>query len=223
VTGGRGTTGGAAVLGAVRHARGFTLIEVLVALVVASLITLALAQLARGTRASEAALDRALDPLQALDLAAELVREEVSLAARLPWPPPTTIADLPTGVDVGAYLTPGLVLAAGSHGDVLRVSYVDDRLAAGARARTVTFEAGRDAAGEAQLFRRAGSSSRQPLVAGVTGLEVVALAQAGALVAPGAARADVPVAAVLLRLRAADASRDVLVELPGRPSLGFTP
>lgn len=202
---------------------GLTLVEVVVALSIASLITLALGQLLRGTRASEAAVNRALDPLQALDLAAELLSEEVSLAANLVWPAPTVIADLPAGVDARAFVTPGLVVEAGPDGDRVRVSYVDDRLADGPRARIVTYEAGPDSAGEPQLFRRPGASSRQPIVAGVESLSVVAVVRTGTQVAPSAVEVGAPVSAVVLRLYADGKVREVVIELPARPVVELAP
>lgn len=206
-----------------RCALGMTLVEVLVALAVASLITIALGQALRSTRASEAAVNRTLDPLQALDLAAELLDEELSLAAQTVWPPPSVIDDLPDGVGAEAFVTPGLVIEGGPTGDRVRIRYVDDRLAAGPLARVVTFEAGPDALGEPQLYRRAGTSSRQPLVAGVESLRVTNVVQGGALLEPGAAVVGSPVSAVVVRLVALDSVRDVVIELPDRPVLGLGP
>jgi prepilin-type N-terminal cleavage/methylation domain-containing protein len=202
---------------------GLTLVEVLIALAIASLITMALGQALRSTRASEAAVNRTLDPLQVLDLAAELLHEELSLAANLLWPLPAHIEGLPDGADAMAFVTPGLVIDDGPAGGSVRVRYVDDRLAAGPLARDVTFEAGVDAAGEPQLYRRAGTSSRQPLVAGIESLGVVSVVQGGALLEPGAVEAGSPVSAVVLRLVAPEATRDVVIELPDRPVIGFGP
>lgn len=194
-----------------------SLVEVLVALAVAGILTLALAQMLRGTRSSEAALDRALDPLQVLDLAAELLSEEVSRAATLPWPTPAVIDDLPVGTDANGFLTPGLTITAGTHGDRVRVAYVDESVAAGPRARAVTFEAGSDATGEPQLYRRTGASTRQPLVAGVDDMTVVALVQDGAVVTPPALVVGAASRAVVVRLRSDGVTRDVVIALPGRP------
>ncbi|HET8986291.1 MAG TPA: hypothetical protein VFN03_11070, partial [Trueperaceae bacterium] len=179
--------------GAAKRLVGLTLVEVLVALAIASLITMALGQALRGTRASEAAMNRALDPLQVLDLAAELLDEELSLAANLVWPPPEHVDGLPDGTDLAAFVTPGLHIESGPTGDRLRIRYVDDRLADGPLARDVTFEAGPDATGEPQLYRRAGTSSRQPLVAGVQALSVVSIVQGGAQIDPGAVVVGAPV------------------------------
>src|SRR5690606_10463745 len=145
---------------------GLTLIEVVVALTLASLLTLVLASLLSGTRASEAALDRTLDPVQTLDLASELLREEVALAGALPWPPATAIDDLPDGLDVEGFVSRALEIGSPPGGHRITVRYVDDRLADGPRARVVTFEAGVDARSEPQLYRRPGTAARQPLVEG---------------------------------------------------------
>lgn len=198
-------------------AAGLTLIEVLVALAVASLLALVLGHLLRSTRASAAAVTRTLDPVQLLDLAAELLAEEVSMAAHLPWPEPDAIDDLPAGVEAPSFVTPGLTIAAAPGGASLGIRYIDDSLASGPRARDVTFEAGLDSVGEPQLFRRAGTASRQPLVAGVESLEVTALVRAGSLVEPVSASPGATADAIVLRLRAGEAVRDVAIELPGRP------
>src|SRR5690606_34548537 len=95
---------------------GLTLIEVLVALAVASLIALTLGRLLHSTRASAGAVDRTLDPLQFLDLAAELLGEEVSWAAQVAWPAPGVIEDLPAGVEARAFVVPGLVIQSQPHG-----------------------------------------------------------------------------------------------------------
>lgn len=210
-------------VGAAGRPTGLTVVEVLVALAIAGLITLALGQLLRAARAGEVAVNRTLDPLQALDLAAELLSEEVSLAANLVWPAPSVIHDLPTGVDVREFVNPGLVIEAGPNGDRLSLKYVDERPAAGPRARIVTFEAGLDSAGEPQLFRRSGTSSRQPLVAGVESLSVVWVVQAGAQLAPNSVAAEAPLSAAVVRLNARGATRDVVIELPGRPRVELRP
>lgn len=210
-------------IGAARSGRaGLTLIEILVALMIAGLLVLLLGQMLRGTRASAAAVDRALDPLQVLDLAAELLTEEIGLAGHLGWPEPAVVADLPPGSTPTSFIRPGLDLVLNVASDAVTVRYIDDRLVAGPLARVVTFEAGRDSAGEPQLFRRAGASSRQPLVAGVESLRVVALVSSGSELAPTEAPAE-PLRAIVLRLAASGSYRDVVIELLSRPVLGVTP
>ena len=209
--------------GAPPSAEGLTLVELLVALAVASLIALALSHSLRSTRVSAAAVDEALDPVQLLDLAAELLGEEVSRAAYLGWPVPDVIADLPDGVGAPQFVTPGLVIRAAPAGDSLGVRYVDDTLADGPRARVVSYEAGSDSAGEPQLYRRAAGASRQPIVAGVESLAVVGLVQAGVLLEQGAATTGAVASAVVVRLRAGETSRDVVIELPGRPLVDLGP
>lgn len=213
-----GTSGSAVTSGL-----GLTLIEVLLALAIASLIALALGHSLQSSRASSAAVDRTLDPVQLLDLAAELLGEDVSQAAHLPWPAPSLIDDLPAGVEALQFVATGLVIQPALHGHSLGVRYIDDSLAAGARARSVTYEAGLDSAGEPQLFRRAGSASRQPIVAGVESLAVTWLVQEGALLAPEAAAAGAITSAVVVRLSARGALRDVVIELPGRPLVELGP
>lgn len=202
---------------------GLTLVEVLIVIAIVSILLMVLADLLRGTRAGEAALERTLDPVQTLDLAAELLAEEASLAGSAPWPPATEVADLPGGLEVEAFLAQGVVVEAVAGGHRITVRYVDDRLADGPRARTVTFDTGLDARSLPQLYRRPGSSPRQPLVEGVEGLGVEQVIQAGESRAPSAALVGEPVQALVVSLGRGEHRRHLLIELPSRPPLGVAP
>lgn len=208
---------------ATRGDAGLTLIELLVALAVSAIIALTLVALARSTSGSEAAFDAATVPRQTLDLAGALLTEELALAAAVPWPAADEVEGLPDGLAPRAYVTPGLRLSVVAGGHRVAMRYVDDRLAAGPLARSVAFEVGSDASGTSQLYRGSEGASRQPLVEGIDTVRVVAVAQAGALVAPSEAAADVPVGALLVRLTAGSVISDVVVALPARPLLAWSP
>ena len=63
-----------------RARAGFTLVELLVTLAVASLLLAIVSGVMGSARAAAAAEDRAVEPWRALDLAAELLAEELGLA-----------------------------------------------------------------------------------------------------------------------------------------------
>lgn len=205
------------------RSRGVTLLEVLVVIGIAAILLMVLADLLRGTRAGETALERTLDPVQTLDLAAELLTEEASLAGSTPWPVVTEVADLPDGLDVEAFLARGVVIEPVDGGHSITVTYVDDRLADGPRARTVTFDTGLDARSLPQLYRRPGSSPRQPLVEGIDALSAEQVIQAGESRAPSDALVGEPVQALIVKLEHGERWRHLVIELPSRPPLGVAP
>lgn len=197
---------------------GLTLAEVLVALLVSAIIGTLCAGALRSERGQSAAVSEALDARTAIDLAAELLAEEVGLAGSRPY----TIdrVDLASSEAEAWLLAPQIVVhAAEGEGHRVSVTFIDERTAGPPALKTLTFEVAQDAGGAWQLYRRSGSASRQPLVAGVTDLDVVALIDGAgwsdATASIGAAPR--PLAAVAIELRSGDARRPLLVELPNRP------
>ncbi len=203
---------------------GLTLVEVLVALMVAVIIGALSAGALRGERGRAAAVSRALSERTAVDLAAELLAEEVALAGSRRF---TFDAEALAEVEAEPWLlAPQLVVrAVDGGGDQVSVTFVDDRNVGPPTLKTLTFEAAQDAGGDWQLYRRTGSASRQPLVAGVSGLDVVALIDAGgwSQAASRIGATPAPVAAVAIELRAGDTLRPLLVELPSRPLSAVLP
>ncbi|HEX7040176.1 MAG TPA: prepilin-type N-terminal cleavage/methylation domain-containing protein [Trueperaceae bacterium] len=192
---------------------GLSLVEVLIALAVASLLLAAVTGVLGSAKAAGDAEERAAEPRRALDLAAELLAEDVGLAGHAPF-----------GLAGGA-ASPGLVVRSAPAGHAVSVAFVDDRLSGPAAARLLTFEAGADARGVPQLYRASGVGSRQPLVEGVAGLAVEAVVDgAGALRAPAPGETIPDARAVVLRLTAADAEERVAVVLLGaRPTVEVRP
>ncbi len=190
------------------------------ALAVAAVVGVMAAASLRSERSQAAAVADALGRLTALDLAAELLSEEIGLAASRPLPTGSP-ADV-GGQDEDVLPAPQLLVSLGeanSGGDALAVAFVDERLAGPAVVRLLTFEAGVDSAGDWQLYRRSGSASRQPLVEGVTGLRVVSLIDSGAPSGTEELSGHAPrrVSAVVLELRSEQVTRPLVIELPNRP------
>ncbi len=191
---------------------GLTMVEVLVVLAVASLLLAAMSGVLGSAFAADRAEERALEPWRALDLAAELLAEDVGLAGNAPS------ALVPTpGAALAVRVVPG--------GHRLTVRFVDDRLAGPAVARELSFEAGVDGRGHAQLYRASGASSRQPVVEGVGGLVVEWLVDGlGASLGPSAGAFLPGARAVVLRLSAPGGEeRAVVIPLPARPDLEVAP
>jgi len=197
-----------------RAAAGLTLVEVLVTLAVASLLLAAVSGVLVGANAAGAAEERATEPWRALDLAAELLAEEAGLAGHAPYP----LAD-----DTGP--GPDVTLTGSASGHVIQARFVDDRLAGPPVARELRFEARVDAGGAPQLYRTAGSASRQPLVAGVAGLRVDwVVTGSGDLVAPVPGAAYPEARALVLSLSAAQGeARTAVVLLAARPTVAVAP
>ncbi len=197
-----------------RAAAGLTLVEVRVTLAVASLLLAAVSGVLLGANAAGAAEERATEPWRALDLAAELLAEEVGLAGHAPYP----LAD-------GSGPGPDVTLMGSATGHVIRARFVDDRLAGPPVARELRFEARVDAGGAPQLYRTAGSASRQPLVAGVAGLRVDwVVTGSGDLVAPVPGAAYPEARALVLSLSAAQGeARTAVVLLAARPTVAVAP
>src|SRR5690606_11725584 len=149
-------------------ARGVTLIELLVAMAIGSMLLIAVAGLLSSARAGEGALSRSVEPSQALQLAAELLREELGMAGFIPFPPGST-PTLPTGTARVRVKDNG-----GGAGHSLGIGFIDDRLASGPVLRDLSFSTGVDGRGDAQLYRRAASGTRQPLVEGIASLRLAA-------------------------------------------------
>lgn len=204
---------------------GLTLIELLVAMSVAALILLLVGSMLASARAAEGGLTTGVEPRAALDLAAELLRKEVTMAGFVPF-----AGERPEPTDAGSG-APGFALAlvrTASGQEELKVTFVDDRLASGPLPREFGFSSAYDSRGEAQLYRRSGDSPRQPLVAGVSSFEVraylddygfheLAAAPSGELLVES-------LRGLVLRLGTPSGEhRAVLVDLPSRPGLRFTP
>lgn len=209
-----------------RPISGVTLVELLVAMAIGALVLAAAAGLLSTARAGESTLTRGVQPRQALDLAAELLREEIALAAFVPWEPAGP--DVGTGTALPTGAGDLLVSAAGSASQTVHIAFLDDRLATGPVARDLSFSAGRDGRGVAQLYRRSGSSSRQPLVEGIARIGVEGYVDAGGLhelAAPVSSAAAYPaIWAVVLELATPTGeARRLLVELPSRPRLVVEP
>lgn len=212
--------------GALRCDLGVTLVELLAAIAIGVLVLLAASSLLSSARAGERVLNDVVEPAGALELAAELLREEVALAGFVPWTlegggvdtaPPQSVAPVPLTVSGAATSSHEVALA-----------YVDDRLASGPVARALSYSVDRDSRGALQLYRRSGSSARQPLVEGVERLEVTGYVDALGLHALPAVGADSlslqGVWAVELRLTAASGlARPLLVPLPSRPGVLVRP
>lgn len=195
-----------------RAARGFTLVEALTTLALAALLLALVGALLVGGKRHGAATESAVDAAATLRLAGELLREELRLAGAAPWPRPAAVPDVP---DVEAWLAVSLRLTAA--GDSIRVRYVDHRLLGGPEARDLTFEAARDGAGEAQLYRRQAGSPRQPLVAGVDRLAVRAVVDAAGRSLPVDLADGLRVAALVVDLVVGASTAEVVVELPAKP------
>ena len=150
-----------------RRRAGFTLLEVLLALALATLVGLAAARLLTGSNASETAVSQGSDRARALDLAADLLAAELRRAGSVPYPPPAG-----GGLDA-TRPTLELTLGAGRHGDALVVRYLDDRVQGAPVLRDLRFDAALDGRGLAQLYRATASGNRQPLVQGIDAVRVV--------------------------------------------------
>ncbi|HZJ08827.1 MAG TPA: prepilin-type N-terminal cleavage/methylation domain-containing protein [Trueperaceae bacterium] len=206
-----------------RRSLGVTLLELLVAMAIASLVMISLAGLLATARAGDRALTRDVEPRQALALGAELLREELGMAAFTPYLPAAE-----SGVDLSPPLSNVVVSGASSAAHEVRVSFVDDRLATGLISRDLEFSTGVDGRGEAQLYRRSYGSPRQPLVAGIASLKVRAVIDGAGvheLAAISEGTLNYPAAWALLLELAAPTSetRTFLVELPSRPGLVIEP
>ena len=133
---------------------GFTLVEMLVALAVFGLFLGGLLQAERAFRSAEADEDQALREQQK-QAVVELLRAELAMAGyRLDGP--------------------GVQALVGGGSDRVTIRYLEDRMVAEPFVRTVAFDAGQDRSGVASLYRREGLGYRQPAVAGVAELRVLA-------------------------------------------------
>ncbi len=191
-----------------------TLIELLMALAVAGVVLAPLLGYVRAARTAATAGETRSEVELTLQLAVELLREELRLSGALPWPPPPQVEGAD---DPEAFVAEALRVGAGAFGSSVRVRFVDHRLAGAPLAREHTYEARVDGNGEPQLYRRAGTSARQPLVAGVTWFEVVgAVDLAGSLLGPHELTGR-RLTALQLEVRVDDATRRFLAELPSAP------
>lgn len=192
-----------------RSANGLTLVEVLVALAIGSIVLGITVSLLSSARAATAAQASATEPSRVLDLAAEILSEEVGLSGFEPW----QLQRGPT--------EPAIVVAPGSGGQALTVGFIDDRVEGPALDRLFTFEAAEDSTGRPQLYRRSGSTSRQPLVEGISHLALEALVTgAGELVSdppPGTYRG---VRGLILRLQEERGTeRLAVIRTPAAPNV----
>lgn len=188
---------------------GLTLLEVLVTLAVSAVVLGLVGSLLGSARAASTAQMMAVQPDRALDLAAELLTEEVGLAGFRPW----RLAPAESG--------PAVVITRAGAGDAVQISFVDDRLAGPALERTLTFDVREDGDGVPQLYRRSGGASRQPLVAGVTAFVVESVVTtAGTLAEPVAGSVYTNVRGLVLRLEGEDgATRVAVVPTGSRPTV----
>lgn len=204
---------------------GFTLVEALIALFIAAAVGVIASASLRGERGQAAALADTLARHSAADLAAELLAEELSLAASSPlsalnWTPD---GHVPSPWDSEAHLIVTLAGAALGE-DLLSVRYFDERVAGAPLLRDLTFESAVDSSGTHQLYRRPDGASRQPLVEGVTGLSVIGVVASGSparFVTAAALSSLAPdsVSAVAIEIHAGETVRPLLIELPNRPTL----
>lgn len=197
--------------------RAFTLVELLLALAIGALLLLLLLSFLRTTRHSSSVVTRDADDALALQLAAELLREELRLTGAQPWPAATA----PGIDDVAAFLSAPLRIEPHGSEHRLLLRYLDHRLSGPPLARDLAFEVDNDSAGESQLYRRAAGAPRQPLVAGVNGLQLVAIvdAEGGWRSWGGPVGAGLKVAALVVELGAGQLARRLVIELPNRPEL----
>ena len=203
-----------------RH--GFGLVEVLVALALTGVLLVALLAYVRSARNAQVAGESAGEATQTLLLAAELLREELLRAGSGPWPLPISSQEVE---GLGHDLTPAQFLGRGVQvrsvpgGQAVRIVYIDDSLAGGPVARDFTFEAGSDGQGQPQLYRRSGTGSRQPWVAGVESLRIAGVIDGDGSSLGWQQAAGGELRALWLELQAAGEERRVLLELPHRPRL----
>lgn len=203
---------------------GFTLVEALVALAVAALVGVIAAAALRGERGQAAMLTDVLARRTAVDLAAELLSEEIGLAGSSPL---SALVWQPGGHEPGpwsseTHLAVGLAGSGAEGEDTLGLSFFDERVAGPPLLRRLTFESAADGSGTWQLYRRPDGASRQPLVEGVSGLSVIGLV--GALEADGWWSAGSllgleprPVSGIVVVIHAGDVARPLLIDLPNRP------
>lgn len=197
--------------------RAFTLVEILLALAIGALLVTVLVSFLRATRNNSVVVSKEADDALALQLAAELLREELRLTGAHPWP----AATVPGIDDVATWLSTPLRIVPHGDGHRLLLRYLDHRLSGPPVARDLTFEVGTDSAGESQLYRRAAGATRQPLVAGVNSLQLVGIVDSeGVWRSWGGAVGAVPrVAALVVELAAGQLVRRLVIELPNRPQL----
>jgi hypothetical protein len=175
----------------------------------------------RAARNAQLAGETAHDTAAALQLAAELLREELNRAGSGPWPPPTAeeVGQLAASETPEQFLARGLRVVPVLDGHALTLVYIDDSLATQTVARHLTFEAGQDGQGQPQLYRRSGTSPRQPWVAGIERMEVVGLLDAEGESVGLSQAAGRRVRALWLELHANGEQRNVLLELPHLPEV----
>ncbi len=201
------------------RAFGLTLLEVLLAVALATLVGLVATRLLLVSRTSEGRLSETSDHARALDLAADLLGDELRRAGSEPFPPPSG-----GGLDRGEPSLE-LLLGSGAYGDGIRVRYVDERVRGKPVARDLRFDVAVDGRGVGQLYRATASGNRQPLVQGIDGLRIVGWVDAtgmhprGALV-PGPLRPWL----LLLEVEAPGTmTRRVAAPLPSRPQATVVP
>lgn len=191
----------------------FTLLEVLLALVLTTLVGLAAARLLVALHTVEASSSLQTDRVRALDLASDLLGGELRRAGSAPYPPAAGAKPPP--------VRPALVLSLGSdaRGDAIVVRYLDDRVQGTPVARDLRFDVAQDGRGAFQLYRTTPDGTRQPLVQGVQSVRVVGWVDAAGM-HPRRSFAAGPWSPwqVLVELGAGDgATRRLVAPLPNRP------
>lgn len=196
-----------------RGGSGVSLLELMIALGLAMVLALLAGRLLEGGTRADAGSAAASDAALALSLASDLLAAELRRAGYRPYPGAAAAGrdglepSLTAEIDSGA-----------GRSDALELAYIDDRLAAGPTARHVRFEVGVDGRGAAQLYRAGGAGNRQPLVQGVTGLQLSGWVDAAGLhkrseLKPGPFLPRL----LLLRVQAGRRRASVAVALPSRP------
>ena len=150
-----------------RRTHGFTLVELLAAAAILGvLLVLASSMTVQAARAG-ASVDETAQREQLEALTRELLREQLQLAAFGPAAGDVWESKLQLGIHVGG---------AGAGGDVLEVSYLEDRWSRTPQRETVRLEARRDSNRNWNLYLRQEGATRQPAVQEVSGLRVISFA-----------------------------------------------
>lgn len=199
-----------------RAGSGFTLLEMLVAMVLVAVVAVAAARALAASRRSDASGQRTAETYLTLDLGSDLLLAAVRRAGFVPYPPGPGIAGA-----AWPWALRLVIHTARPEGDEVSVRYLDDRLAGAPALRDVRFESGRDGRGAPQLYRITASGAKQPLVQGVTRLTVAAWVDAAGLHDRSALSAGAMEPWLVLLRVAADGTgpgRIVAVPLPNRPA-----
>ena len=171
-----------------RSLTGFTLLEILVALALASLLAAALGWSVQATARTTGSVAAATDAAQRRALAASLLRGEIERAGR---GGPEHDGRLAIRRD-----------PEGGGGDALEIGYLAEADRVEATVLRASFFAARDAADRPNLYRQPPGAVRQPWLLGVTGVHLLGgRDDAGRPIARADLQAGTRVAAVEVELR----------------------